>query len=95
MGSSSDPLQVSKPIVIPDSVGDDATAIAQHLASLGDNFGEQAQVLMPLGDLTGKSMAQIFSEGLMALESGGDTRYLFSSTPSCTFSEDECCADWL
>eukprot|EP00271_Cylindrocystis_brebissonii_P022570 TRINITY_DN8732_c0_g1_i1.p1 TRINITY_DN8732_c0_g1~~TRINITY_DN8732_c0_g1_i1.p1 ORF type:complete len:1510 (-),score=361.59 TRINITY_DN8732_c0_g1_i1:774-5138(-) len=63
-------MQVSKPIVLPPGMGSNATEIIQHLAGLGEDLlMEQSQALMPLDDVQGKSMAQIFSEGVMMLNS--------------------------
>uniref|UniRef100_A0A6V7QTU3 PMI1/PMIR1-2 C-terminal domain-containing protein n=1 Tax=Ananas comosus var. bracteatus TaxID=296719 RepID=A0A6V7QTU3_ANACO len=63
-------MQVSSPIVVPAEMGSGIMEILQHLASVGiEKLSMQASKLMPLEDITGKTMQQIAWEAAPALES--------------------------
>jgi hypothetical protein len=60
---------VSKPVIVPEGLGSSALEIIQHMASIGgDDLAEQAKLLMPLDEISGKSIEQMYSEGLLSLE---------------------------
>ncbi|XP_031108859.1 protein PLASTID MOVEMENT IMPAIRED 1-RELATED 1-like [Ipomoea triloba] len=62
-------LQVSSPVVVPAEMGSGVMDILQHLASIGiEKFSMQANKLMPLEDITGKTMQQIAWEAAPSLE---------------------------
>lgn len=62
-------MQVSNPVVVPAEMGSGVMEILQHLASLGiEKLSGQANKLMPLEDITGKSMQQVAWEAAPALE---------------------------
>lgn len=66
-------MQVSSPVVMPADMGSGVMDILQHLASVGiEKLSMQANKLMPLEDVTGKTMQQIAWEaapgGLEGLE---------------------------
>uniref|UniRef100_A0A2P2Q429 Uncharacterized protein LOC105122155 n=1 Tax=Rhizophora mucronata TaxID=61149 RepID=A0A2P2Q429_RHIMU len=53
-------MQVSRPVVLSAQMGCDIMGILQHMASLGsENLRMQTSKLMPLEDLTGKTLQQI------------------------------------
>lgn len=53
-------MQVSSPVVVPAELGSGVMEILQHLASVGlEKLSMQANKLMPLEDITGKTMEQI------------------------------------
>ncbi|XP_009619793.1 protein PLASTID MOVEMENT IMPAIRED 1-RELATED 1 [Nicotiana tomentosiformis] len=53
-------MQVSSPVVVPAEMGSGIIDILQHLASIGmEKLSMQASKLMPLEDITGKTMEQI------------------------------------
>ncbi|KDP34059.1 hypothetical protein JCGZ_07630 [Jatropha curcas] len=53
-------MQVSRPVVLPVEMGSDIIEILQHLASIGiERLSQQANKLMPLEDITGKTLHQI------------------------------------
>ncbi|XP_050216523.1 protein PLASTID MOVEMENT IMPAIRED 1-RELATED 1 [Mercurialis annua] len=53
-------MQVSNPVVVPAEMGSGVTDILQHLASVGiQKLSMQANKLMPLDDITGKTMHQV------------------------------------
>lgn len=62
-------MQVSSPIVVPAEMGSEIMEILQRLASVGiEKLSMQASKLMPLEDITGKTMQQIAWEAAPALE---------------------------
>ncbi|EHA8591108.1 protein PLASTID MOVEMENT IMPAIRED 1-RELATED 1 [Cocos nucifera] len=62
-------MQVSSPIVVPAEMGSEIMEILQRLASVGiEKLSMQASKLMPLEDVTGKTMQQIAWEAAPALE---------------------------
>ncbi|XP_050382202.1 protein PLASTID MOVEMENT IMPAIRED 1-RELATED 1 [Argentina anserina] len=62
-------MQVSSPVVVPAEMGSGVIDILQHLASVGiEKLSIQANKLMPLEDITGKTMEQVAWEALPALE---------------------------
>ncbi|KAF2287059.1 hypothetical protein GH714_037269 [Hevea brasiliensis] len=53
-------MQVSHAVVLPAEMGSDIIEILQHLASIGiKSLSQQAKKLMPLEDITGKTLQQI------------------------------------
>lgn len=70
-------MQVSSPVVMPADMGSGVMDILQHLASVGiEKLSMQANKLMPLDDVTGKTMQQIAWEAAPSLE--GPERYVTS-----------------
>ncbi|XP_057417047.1 protein PLASTID MOVEMENT IMPAIRED 1-RELATED 1-like [Lotus japonicus] len=70
-------LQVSNPVVVPAEMGSGITEILQCLASLGiEKLSMQANKLMPLEDITGKTMQQISWEAMPVLEGTDRQSYL-------------------
>ena len=62
-------MQTSFPVVLPAEMGADIMEILQHLVAVGiEKFSMQASKLMPLEDITGKTMQQIACEAAFALE---------------------------
>lgn len=62
-------MQVSNPVVMPAVMGSGVMEILQGLASIGiEKLSMQANKLMPLEDLTGKTVQQIAWEGELCLE---------------------------
>ncbi|XP_028753551.1 protein PLASTID MOVEMENT IMPAIRED 1-RELATED 1-like [Neltuma alba] len=62
-------MQVSNPVVVPAEMGSGVTEILQRLASLGiEKLSMQANKLMPLEDITGKTMQQVAWEAMPLLE---------------------------
>ncbi|KAK9275251.1 hypothetical protein L1049_022513 [Liquidambar formosana] len=62
-------MQVSSPVVVPAEMGSGVMEILQHLASVGiEKLSMQANKLMPLEDITGKTMQQIAWEAAPNLE---------------------------
>ncbi|KAM1479241.1 hypothetical protein ACFX2I_026555 [Malus domestica] len=62
-------MQVSSPVVVPAEMGSGVMEILQHLASVGiEKLSMQANKLMPLEDITGKTMEQVAWEAVPALE---------------------------
>ncbi|XP_019417274.1 PREDICTED: protein PLASTID MOVEMENT IMPAIRED 1-RELATED 1-like isoform X2 [Lupinus angustifolius] len=62
-------MQVSNPVVVPAEMGSGIMDILQCLASVGiEKLSMQAKELMPLEDITGKTMQQIAWEAMPALE---------------------------
>ncbi|KAF5748341.1 hypothetical protein HS088_TW04G00294 [Tripterygium wilfordii] len=56
-------IQVSSPIVLPAEMGSDIMEILLHLASVGiEKLSLQANILMPMVDVTGKTTQQIVEE---------------------------------
>ncbi|KAK7328957.1 hypothetical protein VNO77_23097 [Canavalia gladiata] len=62
-------MQVSNPVVVPAEMGSGITEVLQCLASVGiEKLSMQAKELMPLEDITGKTMQQVAWEAMPALE---------------------------
>lgn len=62
-------VQASIPVVLPAEMGGNIMEILHHLASMGiEKFSMQARKLMPLEDITGKTMQQIACEAALGLE---------------------------
>ncbi|KAK6120384.1 hypothetical protein DH2020_045864 [Rehmannia glutinosa] len=62
-------MQVSNPVVVPAEMGSGVMDILQGLASVGiEKLSMQANKLMPLEDITGKTIEQIVWEGAESLE---------------------------
>ncbi|KAI9074303.1 hypothetical protein K1719_043726 [Acacia pycnantha] len=62
-------MQVSNPVVVPAEMGSGVMEILQRLASLGiEKLSMQANKLMPLEDITGKTMQQVAWEAIPLLE---------------------------
>ncbi|PPS17759.1 hypothetical protein GOBAR_AA02782 [Gossypium barbadense] len=62
-------MQVSNPVVVPAEMGSGIMDILQQLASVGiEKLSMQATKLMPLEDITGKTMEQVAWEAAPALE---------------------------
>ncbi|KAJ7955940.1 protein PLASTID MOVEMENT IMPAIRED 1-RELATED 1 [Quillaja saponaria] len=62
-------MQVSSPVVVPAEMGSGIMEILQHLASVGiEKLSMQASKLMPLEDITGKTMQQVAWEAIPALD---------------------------
>ncbi|KAL1531344.1 protein PLASTID MOVEMENT IMPAIRED 1-RELATED 1-like [Salvia divinorum] len=62
-------MQVSNPVVVPAVMGSGVMDILQGLASIGiEKLSMQAKKLMPLEDLTGKTIQQVAWEGELCLE---------------------------
>ncbi|KAE9604682.1 putative LysM domain, EEIG1/EHBP1 domain-containing protein [Lupinus albus] len=62
-------MQVSSPVVVPAEMGSGIMDVLQCLASVGiEKLSMQAKELMPLEDITGKTMQQIAWEAIPALE---------------------------
>ncbi|XP_058723233.1 protein PLASTID MOVEMENT IMPAIRED 1-RELATED 1-like [Vicia villosa] len=62
-------MQVSNPVVVPAEMGSGIMEVLQCLASVGiEKLSMQAKELMPLEDVTGKTMQQVAWEAMPALE---------------------------
>ncbi|KAJ8750933.1 hypothetical protein K2173_016114 [Erythroxylum novogranatense] len=62
-------MQVSNPVVVPAAMGSGITDVLEHLASVGiEKLSMQANKLMPLEDITGKTMQQVAWEASTTLE---------------------------
>ncbi|XWS70056.1 hypothetical protein CRYUN_Cryun03dG0016500 [Craigia yunnanensis] len=62
-------MQVSSPVVVPAEMGSGILDILQRLASVGiEKLSMQANKLMPLEDITGKTMQQVAWEAAPTLE---------------------------
>jgi hypothetical protein len=62
-------MQVSNPVVVPAEMGSGIMEVLQCLASVGiEKLSMQAKELMPLEDITGKTMEQVAWEAMPALE---------------------------
>ncbi|KAK8545244.1 hypothetical protein V6N12_026082 [Hibiscus sabdariffa] len=62
-------MQVSSPVVLPAEMGSGIIEILQGLASVGiEKLSMQANKLMPLEDITGKTMEQVAREAALTLE---------------------------
>lgn len=72
-------MQVSSPVVVPAEMGSGIMDILQGLASVGiEKLSMQANKLMPLEDVTGKTMQQIAWEAAPALEGPQRLSLVFS-----------------
>ncbi|KAI4377057.1 hypothetical protein MLD38_014748 [Melastoma candidum] len=62
-------MQASSPVVVPAEMGSDIMEILHHLASVGiEKLSAQANKLMPLENITGKTMQQVAWEASASLE---------------------------
>ncbi|PNY08781.1 EEIG1/EHBP1 amino-terminal domain protein [Trifolium pratense] len=62
-------MQVSNPVVVPAEMGSGIMEVLQCLASVGiEKLSMQAKELMPLEDITGKTMQQVAWEAMPGLE---------------------------
>ncbi|XP_057750008.1 protein PLASTID MOVEMENT IMPAIRED 1-RELATED 1-like isoform X1 [Arachis stenosperma] len=62
-------MQVSNPVVVPAEMGSGIMEVLQGLASVGiEKLSMQAKELMPLEDITGKTMEQVAWEAMPAIE---------------------------
>ncbi|XP_076938852.1 protein PLASTID MOVEMENT IMPAIRED 1-RELATED 1-like [Bidens hawaiensis] len=62
-------MQVSSPVVVPAEMGSGVMDVLQSLASVGiEKLSMQANKLMPLEDISGKTMQQIVSDSTPSLE---------------------------
>ncbi|XP_038985184.1 protein PLASTID MOVEMENT IMPAIRED 1-RELATED 1-like [Phoenix dactylifera] len=62
-------MQASHPVVLPAEMGSDIVEILQRLASVGiEKLSVQASKLMPLEDVSGKTMQQVAWEALPSVE---------------------------
>ncbi|KAE8735318.1 myosin-Vb-like [Hibiscus syriacus] len=69
-------MQVSSPVVVPAGMGPTVMDILQRLASIGiEKLSMQANMLMPLEDITGKTMEQVAWEASPTLE-GSESQYM-------------------
>jgi len=69
-------MQVSHPIVVPAEMGSGIMEILQYFASVGiEKLSKQANKLMPLEDITGKTMQQISRAAKPVL--GGTHRFVY------------------
>ncbi|GMI97823.1 PLASTID MOVEMENT IMPAIRED1-RELATED1 [Hibiscus trionum] len=69
-------MQVSSPVVLPAEMGPSVMDILQRLASIGiEKLSMQANKLMPLEDITGKTMEQVAWEAAPTLD-GSESQYL-------------------
>ncbi|MED6145958.1 hypothetical protein PIB30_029921 [Stylosanthes scabra] len=74
-------MQVSNPVVVPAEMGSGIMEVLQGLASVGiEKLSMQAKELMPLEDITGKTMEQVAWEAMPAIE-GTESR-------QCNFQHD-------
>lgn len=76
-------MQVSTPVVVPAEMGSGIMEILQRLASVGlEKLSMQANKLMPLEDITGKTMQQVAWESISTLEGFERFVVLFLTPPS-------------
>ncbi|KAI4344567.1 hypothetical protein L6164_011778 [Bauhinia variegata] len=76
-GGGSLVMQVSNPVVVPAEMGSGIMEILQGLASVGiEKLSMQANKLMPLEDITGKTMQQVAWEAMPVLEGVGRQCFL-------------------
>ncbi|KAE8688468.1 Detected protein of unknown function [Hibiscus syriacus] len=69
-------MQMSSPVVLPAEMGPSVMDVLQRLASIGiEKLSMQANKLMPLEDITGKTMQQVAWEDASTLE-GSQSQYL-------------------
>ncbi|XP_038878740.1 protein PLASTID MOVEMENT IMPAIRED 1-RELATED 1 [Benincasa hispida] len=79
-------MQVSTPVVVPAEMGSGIMEILQRLASVGiEKLSMQANKLMPLEDITGKTMQQVAWEAITTLE-GSERQGIPQSEP--VFKQD-------
>ncbi|OVA08387.1 Peptidoglycan-binding lysin domain [Macleaya cordata] len=79
-------MQVSSPVVVPAEMGSGIMDILQGLASVGiEKLSMQANKLMPLEDITGKTMQQVAWEAAPCLEAA-DRQVLIHHEPD--FGQD-------
>ncbi|KAJ8750570.1 hypothetical protein K2173_015731 [Erythroxylum novogranatense] len=65
-------MQVSRPVVVPAEMGSEIMSILQHLSSIGvESLCLQANKLMPLEDLTGKTLQEIARDASLGAEDPG------------------------
>ncbi|CAA6660903.1 unnamed protein product [Spirodela intermedia] len=82
-------MQVSSPVVVPAEMGSSAMEILQCLASVGiEKLSMQASKLMPLEDITGKTMQQVAWEAVPAL--GMQERSVIFILPLFHWNNSEC-----
>ncbi|CAM6011666.1 unnamed protein product [Sphagnum balticum] len=69
-------MQVSKPVVVPGEMGSSSMDILRQMAITGiEGMADQTRMVMPLEDITGKTVEEIASEGLLALKGGHHVQY--------------------
>ncbi|XP_021733959.1 protein PLASTID MOVEMENT IMPAIRED 1-RELATED 1-like [Chenopodium quinoa] len=69
-------MQVSSPVVVPAELGSGVIDILQNLASIGlEKLSVQASKLMPLEDITGRTMQQIAWEAVPRVEAS-ESQYM-------------------
>ncbi|CAK9199161.1 unnamed protein product [Sphagnum troendelagicum] len=69
-------MQVSKPVVVPGEIGSSSMDILRQMAITGiESMADQTRMVMPLEDITGKTVEEIASEGLLALKGGHHVQY--------------------
>ncbi|XP_056699772.1 protein PLASTID MOVEMENT IMPAIRED 1-RELATED 1 isoform X2 [Spinacia oleracea] len=74
-------MQVSSPVVVPAELGSGVMDILQHLASMGlEKLSMQANKLMPLEDITGRTMQQIAWEAAPHVEASESQNLLQDET---------------
>ncbi|KAH9297875.1 hypothetical protein KI387_029557, partial [Taxus chinensis] len=62
-------MQVSNPVVVPAEMGSSVTDILRHLAGFGiEKLTVEAKKIMPLEDITGKTIQQVALEAVPSLE---------------------------
>ncbi|GLJ44015.1 hypothetical protein SUGI_0917590 [Cryptomeria japonica] len=62
-------MQVSNPVVVPAEMGSNVTGILRHLAAFGiEKLTAEAKKVMPLEDITGKTIQQVALETVPSLE---------------------------
>ncbi|CAI5483004.1 unnamed protein product [Closterium sp. Yama58-4] len=68
--------QFSRAVVVPKEMGIEGSDIIQSMAALGiDALSQQAHMLMPLPDISGKALEQMAAEGLLFLDGAGGGGY--------------------
>ena len=73
-------MQVSSPVVVPAEMGSGIMEILQRLATAGiEKLSMQANKVMPLGDITGKTMEEVVWETSPAVDSGHRFESILSS----------------
>lgn len=78
-------MQVSSPVVVPAELGSGVMDVLQHLASMGlEKLSLQANKLMPLEDITGRTMQQLGWEAAPHVEAS-ESQILLQDEP-----EDGC-----
>ncbi|CAI5488035.1 unnamed protein product [Closterium sp. Naga37s-1] len=75
-GASRLVMQFSRAVVVPKEMGIEGGDIIQSMAALGiDALSQQAHMLMPLPDVSGKALEQMAAEGLLFLDGAGGGGY--------------------